>query len=431
MENSKLYAVTGNPVLHSKSPDIYNALFAKHGIAARYIRMRSASANEAVEIYRSLGLAGMNVTAPFKEGMLELVATLDHDAAASRGVNTITGDDALAGFSTDAYGVRAALAAAGAVSGQHAVLLGAGGAARAAIVALQGLGCTVTVLNRTVAKAEEIAAECGCSFAGLDRMESELARAEILVSTLPHGADTGAERFIREGMIILDANYAASVLYRTAKEKGAVFVNGLEWLVNQAIPAYAIYTQEDTTAEEIKSLLAPEEIAARKENICLVGFMGCGKSSVGEALAALSGRRFIDTDRLVEEREGRSISEIFTADGEERFRELESAALADALAGNGVVVSCGGGAILRESNRALMKRRAVTVWVYSRLQTCVARLDETRPLLAVEDRETKAKELFAARRMRYAEASDILVYNENRSALQCAEMIHDEICHLG
>ena len=129
-----------------------------------------------------------------------------------------------------------------------------------------------------------------------------------------------------------------------------------------------------------------------KDNIVLVGFMGTGKSTVGRLLADRLGHAFVDSDQEVERLSGAAIPELFAAKGEAYFRELETAALSQILAGRGQVVSTGGGAALSAANRGLMLARSCVVELTAAEETIVDRVQQAgnRPLLAGNVRERVA-----------------------------------------
>ena len=108
--------------------------------------------------------------------------------------------------------------------------------------------------------------------------------------------------------------------------------------------------------------------------VFLIGYMGCGKTTLGEVLARQMRLRFIDLDDYIERSQERTILEIFADDGEEQFRELESAALREVAAINDVVVSCGGGTPCHGENMALMNDRGITVWLTTSPERITARL---------------------------------------------------------
>jgi shikimate dehydrogenase len=106
MTNTKLFAVTGNPILHSKSPSMFNNAFKKMGIDATYFRLAADSAEQAITIFKQLQLSGMNVTAPFKEDIMQYLDDVSEEAQMIGGVNTIVNEDGeLVGYNTDHYGV--------------------------------------------------------------------------------------------------------------------------------------------------------------------------------------------------------------------------------------------------------------------------------------------------------------------------------------
>jgi shikimate kinase len=151
--------------------------------------------------------------------------------------------------------------------------------------------------------------------------------------------------------------------------------------------------------------------------IFLVGFMGCGKSTVGARLAALLGRPFVDSDREIEAREGRTIAAIFAEAGEDRFRTIESELLLDCC-GRELVVATGGGAFLRAATRRAMIRGGRTVWLDVSLESCRGRIGtgEGRPLWPSEDRLAQ-REIYERRRACYALAELRLVGDEPEQAL--------------
>ena len=139
------------------------------------------------------------------------------------------------------------------------------------------------------------------------------------------------------------------------------------------------------------------------ERVFLSGFMAVGKSAVGRALAERLDLPFRDLDEMVETRSGRSIGEIFAADGEAAFRRLESASLIEVCGLDAVVVALGGGTVTREENRRLLRRSGRVVWLNAARSTILARLESgaaDRPLF--RDRQ-QATELLAARRDDYAD----------------------------
>lgn len=108
--------------------------------------------------------------------------------------------------------------------------------------------------------------------------------------------------------------------------------------------------------------------------VFLIGYMGCGKTTLGEVLAAQMGLAFIDLDDYIEQRQGLTINEIFATMGEARFRQVEADALGDVAAMTDVVVSCGGGTPCHGNNMSLMNEAGTTVWLTTSAERITARL---------------------------------------------------------
>ena len=156
--------------------------------------------------------------------------------------------------------------------------------------------------------------------------------------------------------------------------------------------------------------------------MAIVGYMGCGKSTVGHALARTLGWEFVDLDRAIAKAAGRGISEIFRASGEEHFRNLEHRALLDALGETRErVVACGGGIILRPENHELLER-AATVFLEEEINTLYGRTrGGDRPLRA--DSLQAFEQRYAGRLPLYEEVADLKVDVRGRPPTEVAQEI--------
>jgi shikimate kinase len=155
------------------------------------------------------------------------------------------------------------------------------------------------------------------------------------------------------------------------------------------------------------------------ENIFLVGMMGAGKSTIGRALAERLGRAFIDCDRVIVERTGVPIATIFEFEGEDGFRRREAAVLADLAQGAGAVIATGGGAVLLEENRQLLRTHGTVIYLRAKLEHLWERTrrDTTRPLLATPDPRATLAALLAERDPLYREVAHLTVDTGPQSAL--------------
>jgi shikimate kinase len=168
-------------------------------------------------------------------------------------------------------------------------------------------------------------------------------------------------------------------------------------------------------------------------NIALVGFMGCGKTTVGRLLAERLGWRFVDTDALLVERAGgvRDIPAIFAEEGEAAFREREAAAVREACAGERGVIATGGGAVLRSKNADSLRNSGLVVWLTARPDVVVARTQRTaaaRPLLAKdaacpEDLLVRVLTLLGERAHHYKAAAHVVVDTSDRPPRSVVEEI--------
>ncbi|MCX7795911.1 MAG: shikimate kinase [bacterium] len=151
--------------------------------------------------------------------------------------------------------------------------------------------------------------------------------------------------------------------------------------------------------------------------------MASGKTTIGRKLAEILNRKFIDTDELIEKREGMSISEIFERYGESYFRDVEEKAILEAVNENNTVIATGGGCVIRESTRRLLKEKGIVFWLKVDAETVLSRTnnDNTRPLLK-EDKERKINTLLLQREPLYIETAHYTI-----DALESPEEIVSKI----
>lgn len=149
-----------------------------------------------------------------------------------------------------------------------------------------------------------------------------------------------------------------------------------------------------------------------KDNVILTGFMGCGKTSVGIRLSYTLKRTIIDTDKWIEKRQGRTVSEIFAGDGEEAFRQMETACIRELIeTENHRIISTGGGLPVREENHALLKELGRIYYLKVTPEVVYERLkgDTTRPLLQGDDPQKKIEQLMAMREPLYEKCADTVI----------------------
>jgi len=422
-----LLGVAGSPVLHSKSPAIFRSIFRHRGINGSYIKVAVKNAADAARLLKELDFTGMNITAPFKNSIVSYVNTLYGDAERIGTVNTVVNSEGtLTAYNTDHFGVTSPLEERlGSLKNRKAVIAGAGGAGIAAVYGLVRAGCHVTILNITIAEAEYAANRFGCSHDILSNSGKYFPDSDIVVSTLPFEADPMDIRSMKKGSVFMDASYKKSHYSTLASIEGFTFIPGEEWLLHQALHACGHFMGFIPSVDEAINGL--NELREKRENIALIGFMGSGKSSVGRELARIRNMEFVDMDELIEKKMSKTINEIFSTMGEQKFREMESDLLHSFKDKKGKVISCGGGIVLSETNRTFLREKTECIWLYCGMDLTKERVtDGTRPLINKMKSPAEIAELFNSRKNFYASSCDSIVLSEN-SPEKTAEHIHEEI----
>jgi shikimate dehydrogenase len=229
--------ITGYPCSHSRSPALWNQLFSRYGLPYFYTSFEWPAIAEVIRAARDLGVRGLSVTIPFKEEVMGHLDEIDEDARAIGAVNTVVQcGGVLSGFNTDWLGVRAPLED---LRGAGAVVLGAGGAAAAAVYALLSLEMKVTILARRPEKAERLASRFGCRAASLSSIRDlspEVVVNATPVGMLPDRSSLLTREDLEEGMTVFDLVYTPpeTPLISLARRAGCRVIPGTEMFIHQA-----------------------------------------------------------------------------------------------------------------------------------------------------------------------------------------------------
>lgn len=162
-----------------------------------------------------------------------------------------------------------------------------------------------------------------------------------------------------------------------------------------------------------------------KKHLYLIGFMGVGKTSTSKQLGKKLEVEEVDTDAMIEKKEGKTISEIFSDDGEEYFRKVETEILDELMEREPCIVSCGGGMAMREENVKKMKQSGTVVFLVAEPKTIYAHVKESlsRPLLNGNMNVPYIAELMAEREPKYQEAADVIIKTDGYLPFQIADQI--------
>ena len=342
----------------------------------------------------------INVTIPYKQDVIPYLDEISDTAREIGTVNTIVNRDGrLYGTNTDAAGLQALLArVCPDIRGRKTLVLGTGGTSKTAVYTAKAMGAEPVIRVSRSAREDAVTYEEALR----DHRD-----AEILINTTPCGMFPAAEDMPVDitgfpelrGVVDVIYNPLRTKLVLAAMRRGIPAEGGLYMLVAQAVRAAEVFRgirYEEGLTEKIYRRMARD-----KENIVLTGMPGSGKSAVSSILGVQTGREVIDTDRMIVEKAGMEITEIFRRYGEKHFRDLESEVIREAAARAGAIISTGGGAILREENVDALRRNGRLVWLDRKPDDLVPTDD--RPLA---DSREKMTALYAAREPIYRATAD-------------------------
>ena len=405
------YGLLGERLGHSFSPQIHRDL-------AGYDYQLLPTPPEAVEdLFARRAFQGLNVTIPYKRTVMPLCDEIDPRAAAIGAVNTVVNQNGrLTGYNTDIDGFLYMARRAGVdMAGKKVVILGSGGTSRTARAAAGELGAREIV---TVSRHGED------NYQNLSRH----ADAQVLVNTTPVGmypnwgqSPVSLESFpALEGVLDVVYNPLRTALLLQAEERGLPCSCGLPMLVAQAKRAAELFTGQNIDDSRAEAVL--HGLRGQLTNIVLIGMPGCGKTTVGRALAGKLGRTFVDLDEEIVRRAGTSIPEIFAREGEAGFRERESALVREFGERTGLVVSTGGGVVTRRENYIPLKQNGLLLHLR---RDPAALPTDGRPL----SQATAPEELWRRRAPLYAAFADGEIDN-NGTLAGTLEQIEKEMTKL-
>ena len=354
---------------------------------------------------------GLNVTIPYKKEVLQYLDEIDPLALRLGAVNTIVKKNGkLFGYNSDYYGFLSLVQRTRIEPPNKKVLvLGSGGASVTVRAVLEDLGAQVVLISRS---GED-------NYTNLDRHRD----AALIVNTTPVGmyphngsAPLSLEGFTAlEGVLDLIYNPARTQLLMECEKYGIPGFNGLWMLVAQAKQSAQWFLGRELPDSLVSDI--HQKLRDKMENIALVGMAGCGKSTLGRALAKETGKKFVDADAEVEDLAGKSIPEIFAQDGEEMFRRMETTVLAELGMESGLVIATGGGCVTREENYPLLHQNSRIIW----LDRCPARLPtEGRPL----SQKTHPAKLYEMRKPLYKAFADATVDNNGTKGETVTEILN-------
>jgi 3-dehydroquinate dehydratase/shikimate dehydrogenase len=270
---TRVYGVAGDPVSHSLSPAIMNAAFRRENVNAVYLALHAKTLKDLLNCVREIPIHGLSVTMPYKETIVSHLDNTDSHTAKIGACNTVVRaqDGRLYGFNTDAVGiVRPLERRLTTLEGARILVLGAGGAARAAVFGLKERGSEVYILARRVASAQKLARQARARTA--KRPDLKKLAFDVIINATPLGMGNTRETPLEASEI--NARYVFDMVYdpgetrllKLAKERGAQVIPGVEMFVHQAARQFEIWTGKPAPWDEMLKvvLLALQERASRR-----------------------------------------------------------------------------------------------------------------------------------------------------------------------
>ena len=404
------YGLIGEKLGHSFSVPIHEQL------TGEPYELKEIAPADLDGFMRRKDFRGINVTIPYKQAVMPYLDEISETAKAIGAVNTIVSRDGrLYGDNTDCDGlVRLIRRVCPDPAGMKTLILGTGGTSRTAAYAARILGADPVIRVSRSGREDAVTYE---------EARREHGDASLIINTTPCGMYPRDEETPVSLADFPETRGVADVIYhplRTnlvtdARRRGIPAEGGLYMLVAQAVRAAGIFRNTEYDPAETEKIF--RRLTRDKENIVLTGMPGSGKSTVAAILGRRLNRRVIDTDRRIVEKAGTEIPEIFRRSGEPAFREMESRAIREAAQETGVIISTGGGAVLRTENVDALRRNGRLFWLDRAEEELIP--TEDRPLA---DSREKMRTLYEQRRPVYESTADERVPVGGTAAEAAAEI---------
>jgi len=246
------FALIGDPISHSLSPALFRAAYPES--CHTYELLETSSIEEAIRRFHSEDFDGLNVTAPFKEAVLKFTNKRDPLVDLIGASNLILKDGKIVfAYNTDFFGVTESIKSY--VShGDKVVVLGCGGAGRAAALAARSAGCDVTIVNRSSDKAKKFTERIGIEFNRIDMLKEKIKSCKLFINTISVHLEI-LDRLDYSGKIVLDANYRSPQLSFIEKRYNAKYISGKSWLLYQAVQSFQLFTAAQPNLESMQLII--------------------------------------------------------------------------------------------------------------------------------------------------------------------------------
>lgn len=392
-----MYKLLGKNVSHSYSQEVHNSLGYDYKIL-------DLSLSEFREIMEERSFVGVNITMPYKQEALKYLDYIDPAAKKLNVVNTVVHkDNKLYGYNTDYFGLKYLIKFNEIeIKDRNVVILGSGATSKTVKALCQDLGAkNITKVSQS-----------NSNHLTYDDLSSVL-NYQVLINTTPKEMYPNTEEKIidlkqfnkLEAVVDVIYNPLKTNLILQAKDLNIKAVGGLEMLVGQAVESSSLFFNKKYPKDTINKVY--KKLLLEKSNIVLVGMPTSGKSTIGKALAKSLNKKFIDVDKEIVKKEGRSIKEIFKEKGEVYFRTVESNVIESLSRESNLVIATGGGSVLDQKNVKRLKRNGYLIFIDRPLNLLIAADD--RPLSA---NRINLKNLYQERYNIYKAVSDVTVIND-------------------
>lgn len=403
------YGLIGEKLGHSFSPMIFREL------GYPEYELVPLPEDKVKEFIRNTSFRGINVTIPYKKLVMDCCHQISEEALAIGCVNALVKDKEgrVTGYNTDAWGMEKMLSRLNVpLSGKKVLILGGGGTSLTARYAAHKMGA---------GKVMFVSRKGPVTYNDLPAHRD----AEVIINTTSVGMYPETDKNLIDLEQFPKCRAVADVIYNplhthlllAAKRRGIAYESGLIMLVGQAFKAAGLFTGDVIDESKVETIY--RVLRKQLQNIVLIGMPGSGKSEIGRNAAKSLNKKWVDVDRVIEERYG-AIPEVFAREGEGRFRELEEEVIRELSKETNLVLSTGGGSVLNEINTLRLSQNGRIYFINRDLNELP--VGAGRPLSVSRER---LDAMYRERKPLYEAAADQIIQNDT-SIQSAVEKIRED-----
>lgn len=419
-----LLSVVGYPIAHSLSPLLFDYFSTKYDMPIHYSRLAINNIEDFEKFFEENKniFYGFNVTYPLKKEIYSLWQQYSNIPSSIQSCNTMICKPNISLYNTDILAIKHILSKEIRNNWDQVIILGSGMTASICAWEFINYDKPITIYYHENTNYNYFPKSKNIHWQRLKEFKENIHSKALIINTLSPLANYDFfSNKLSLVTAIIDADYRNRPLENVALSNNIHYIDGYHWLYYQGIESFKLFTNQTNLSVEYDEKWIKTK---NYDKISLIGMSGAGKTTAGMQLAKKLNYQFVDIDKLIEKKENKSISTIFSDEGEDFFRQLETQILSEIMKNDKIVISTGGGIIKNKKNREILKKYCYNILLYVNVDVAMQRLhyNKTRPLLS-GNMEAKWQEIWIERQSIYYQTADYIINSDKNNI----DLVYEDI----